>query len=95
MLIARAFRHQFIIPDFQGFAKDLEEVYWKCKGNNDGKVGRPSRVVNPDDDPAGENVLAKNAHSRWSMHDTHNNRSLTIKHVIINELHHTRNIIDN
>ncbi|XP_026473486.1 glutaminase liver isoform, mitochondrial-like isoform X2 [Ctenocephalides felis] len=58
VLIARAFRHQFIIPDFQGFAKDLEEVYWKCKGNNDGKVGRPSRVVNPDDDPAGENVAS-------------------------------------
>lgn len=38
VLIAKAFRHQFVIPDFLGFTKDIEDVYWKCKGNNDGKV---------------------------------------------------------
>ncbi|XP_063914832.1 glutaminase kidney isoform, mitochondrial-like isoform X1 [Zophobas morio] len=37
-LISRAFRHQFIIPDFQDFCKEIEEIYWKCKGNNNGKV---------------------------------------------------------
>jgi glutaminase len=38
VLIARAFRHQFIIPDFQSFTKDIEDIYWKCKSNTDGKV---------------------------------------------------------
>lgn len=38
VLITKAFRHQFIIPDFQGFTKDIEEIYWKCKGNRKGKV---------------------------------------------------------
>ncbi|XP_022914987.1 glutaminase kidney isoform, mitochondrial isoform X2 [Onthophagus taurus] len=37
-LITRAFRHQFIIPDFQTFSKDIEEIYWKCKDNRNGKV---------------------------------------------------------
>ncbi|XP_019867420.2 glutaminase liver isoform, mitochondrial isoform X2 [Aethina tumida] len=37
-LISRAFRHQFIIPEFPDFCKDIEEIYWKCKDNNDGKV---------------------------------------------------------
>uniref|UniRef100_A0A8D8PAE0 glutaminase n=10 Tax=Culex pipiens TaxID=7175 RepID=A0A8D8PAE0_CULPI len=51
VLIARAFRHQFVIPDFQGFTKDIEEVYWKCKSNTDGKVASyiPQLArVNPD-----------------------------------------------
>ncbi|XP_049533888.1 glutaminase liver isoform, mitochondrial isoform X1 [Anopheles darlingi] len=51
VLIARAFRHQFVVPDFQGFTKDIEEIYWKCKSNTDGKVAtyipQLSRV-NPD-----------------------------------------------
>lgn len=38
VLISRAFRHQFIIPDFQGFTKHIEEFYWKCKSNTEGKV---------------------------------------------------------
>lgn len=38
VLIAKAFRHQFVIPDFLNFTKDIEDVYWKCKSNNDGKV---------------------------------------------------------
>ena len=33
MLIARAFRHQFVVPDFLGFTKDIEEIYWRCKSN--------------------------------------------------------------
>ncbi|UYV77043.1 GLS [Cordylochernes scorpioides] len=38
MLISRAFRHQFVIPDFQEFTKNLEDIYWKCKVNTGGKV---------------------------------------------------------
>jgi glutaminase len=38
VLIARAFRHQFVVPDFLSFTKDIEEIYWKCKTNTDGKV---------------------------------------------------------
>lgn len=38
VLIAKAFRQQFVIPDFVGFVKDVEEIYWKCKSNTDGKV---------------------------------------------------------
>lgn len=37
-LISRAFRRQFIIPEFQDFCKDIEEIYWRCKDNTDGKV---------------------------------------------------------
>ncbi|XP_017769989.1 PREDICTED: glutaminase kidney isoform, mitochondrial isoform X2 [Nicrophorus vespilloides] len=37
-IISRAFRHQFIIPEFQSFSKEIEEIYWKCKDNTDGKV---------------------------------------------------------
>lgn len=38
ILISRAFRGQFVIPDFTGFTKYIEEFYWKCKSNNSGKV---------------------------------------------------------
>ncbi|XP_046829506.1 glutaminase kidney isoform, mitochondrial isoform X10 [Vespa crabro] len=38
VLISRAFRHQFIIPDWQGFTKHIEDFYWKCKSNTEGKV---------------------------------------------------------
>ncbi|XP_063993277.1 glutaminase kidney isoform, mitochondrial isoform X4 [Diachasmimorpha longicaudata] len=38
VLISRAFRHQFIIPDWAGFTKHIEDFYWKCKTNTEGKV---------------------------------------------------------
>ncbi|XP_036330443.1 glutaminase liver isoform, mitochondrial-like isoform X2 [Rhagoletis pomonella] len=38
VLIAKAFRQQFIIPDFVSFVKDVEDIYWKCKTNTDGAV---------------------------------------------------------
>ncbi|XP_017758897.1 PREDICTED: glutaminase liver isoform, mitochondrial isoform X1 [Eufriesea mexicana] len=38
ILISRAFRHQFIIPDWSGFTKHIEDFYWKCKSNSEGKV---------------------------------------------------------
>uniref|UniRef100_A0A1B6DQU4 glutaminase n=1 Tax=Clastoptera arizonana TaxID=38151 RepID=A0A1B6DQU4_9HEMI len=38
ILISRAFRNNFIIPDFLGFTKYIEEFYWKCKSNSEGKV---------------------------------------------------------
>ncbi|XP_073993411.1 glutaminase liver isoform, mitochondrial-like isoform X2 [Rhodnius prolixus] len=38
ILISRAFRHHFIIPDFSDFSKHIEEFYWKCKTNTEGKA---------------------------------------------------------
>lgn len=38
VLISRAFKHQFIIPDWAGFIKHIEDFYWKCKTNTEGKV---------------------------------------------------------
>lgn len=38
MLISRAFRHQFVIPDWLDFTKHIEDFYWKCKSNSEGKV---------------------------------------------------------
>uniref|UniRef100_A0A2A4JVF2 glutaminase n=1 Tax=Heliothis virescens TaxID=7102 RepID=A0A2A4JVF2_HELVI len=38
VLITKAFRSQFVIPDFQGFIKDIEEMYWAAKGNTNGEV---------------------------------------------------------
>ncbi|KAL0273652.1 UNVERIFIED_CONTAM: hypothetical protein PYX00_006278 [Menopon gallinae] len=38
VLISRAFRHQFVIPDFQGFCKYIEDFYWKIKPCTEGKV---------------------------------------------------------
>lgn len=38
VLISRAFRHQFVIPDWSGFTKHIEDFYWKCKTNTEGKV---------------------------------------------------------
>jgi len=51
ILILRAFRHQFVIPDFHSFAKDIEEIYYKCKDIKTGKVASytPQLArVNPD-----------------------------------------------
>ncbi|BES91721.1 Glutaminase [Nesidiocoris tenuis] len=38
VLISRAFRHHFIIPDFSDFTKYIEDFYWKCKSNSEGKL---------------------------------------------------------
>lgn len=38
VLITRALRHQFVIPDFQDFVRYIEDFYWKCKVNTGGKV---------------------------------------------------------
>ncbi|XP_014256097.1 glutaminase kidney isoform, mitochondrial-like isoform X2 [Cimex lectularius] len=51
VLISKAFRHHFIIPDFKDFTKHIEEFYWKCKPNSEGKVANyiPQLArVNPD-----------------------------------------------
>lgn len=36
-LVSRAFRHQLVIPDFEAFAKDIDDLYWRCKENDSGK----------------------------------------------------------
>ncbi|XP_023037903.1 glutaminase liver isoform, mitochondrial isoform X2 [Drosophila willistoni] len=38
VLIAKAFRQQFVIPDFTSFIKDIEDIYWRCKSNTLGKL---------------------------------------------------------
>ncbi|XP_020805796.1 glutaminase liver isoform, mitochondrial isoform X2 [Drosophila serrata] len=38
VLIAKAFRQQFVIPDFTSFVKDIEEIYNRCKSNTLGKL---------------------------------------------------------
>ncbi|XP_034476481.1 glutaminase liver isoform, mitochondrial isoform X3 [Drosophila innubila] len=38
VLIAKAFRQQFVIPDFSSFTKDIEEIYANCKANTSGKL---------------------------------------------------------
>jgi len=38
VLIAKAFRQQFVIPDFSSFTKDIEEIYSNCKANTSGKM---------------------------------------------------------
>ncbi|XP_022257118.1 glutaminase kidney isoform, mitochondrial-like, partial [Limulus polyphemus] len=38
VLISRAFRHHFVIPDFQDFIKIIKDFYWKCKVNTRGKI---------------------------------------------------------
>ncbi|KAG5881916.1 hypothetical protein JTB14_007113 [Gonioctena quinquepunctata] len=37
-LLSYAFKHQFIIPEFETFSRDIEEIYWKCKENTNGTV---------------------------------------------------------
>lgn len=38
VLISRALKKHFIIPDFAQFTKYIEEFYWKCKDYKTGKV---------------------------------------------------------
>ncbi|XP_049692474.2 glutaminase liver isoform, mitochondrial isoform X1 [Helicoverpa armigera] len=38
VLITKAFRSHFVIPDFQDFIKDIEEMYWAAKSNYKGKI---------------------------------------------------------
>lgn len=38
VLISRALRHQFVIPDFASLCKHTEDFYWKCKATATGKV---------------------------------------------------------
>lgn len=38
VLVSRAMRGDFVIPDWVKFTKKLEEFYWKCRINKNGKV---------------------------------------------------------
>jgi len=39
VLISRAFRRQFVIPEFEEFTKKIEKFYLECKNQEDsGKV---------------------------------------------------------
>ncbi|CAH0550313.1 unnamed protein product [Brassicogethes aeneus] len=37
-LLSRAFIDQCIVPEFQDFCNDIDEIYWKCKDNQSGTV---------------------------------------------------------
>ena len=38
MLVSRAFRRQFVIPEFEEFTDKIEKFYLKCKEIDTGKV---------------------------------------------------------
>ena len=38
VLVSRAFRRQFVIPEFEEFTDKIEKFYWKCKDLDGGKV---------------------------------------------------------
>ncbi len=37
-LLSRAFKRQFVIPEFHRFCKEIDTMYEHCKDNNDGMV---------------------------------------------------------
>lgn len=39
VLISRALRHQFVIPEWHEFTQHIEEFYWSAKTLTGGKVG--------------------------------------------------------
>ncbi|XP_015783490.1 glutaminase liver isoform, mitochondrial-like [Tetranychus urticae] len=40
VLISKALRYQFVIPEFQQFCHQIESFYWKCKSSTGGKVAQ-------------------------------------------------------
>lgn len=37
-LLSRAFKNQFIIPEFEYFCDKIENIYYRCKENEQGQV---------------------------------------------------------
>ena len=44
VLISRAFKNQFVIPEFGEFKTYIEKLYRKCKSNTDGDVGIKTNI---------------------------------------------------
>jgi glutaminase len=40
LLISRAFKNQFIIPEWQSFTEHIQEMYEECKSNTSGTVSQ-------------------------------------------------------
>ena len=38
VLIRRAFTADFVIPDFSKLCETVDDIYWRCRTNTDGKV---------------------------------------------------------
>ncbi|XP_064652355.1 glutaminase liver isoform, mitochondrial-like isoform X2 [Lineus longissimus] len=38
VLIGRAFRNQFVVPEFPVFTQQVDNLYWKCRTNTTGKI---------------------------------------------------------
>jgi hypothetical protein len=47
-LLSRAFKRQFVIPEFHRFCKEIDTMYEHCKDNNDGMVRNYNNDVNDD-----------------------------------------------
>ncbi|XP_042868705.1 glutaminase kidney isoform, mitochondrial-like [Penaeus japonicus] len=45
VLISRALRHQFVIPEWHDFISYIEEFYWSVKGLTGGKIYNQSKVA--------------------------------------------------
>jgi hypothetical protein len=39
-LVSRAFKRQFVLPEFHKFCKEIETIYENCKSNTDGNVSK-------------------------------------------------------
>ena len=37
-LLSRAFKRQFVIPEFHCFCREIDRIYDHCRDNNDGLV---------------------------------------------------------
>ncbi|GFO44850.1 glutaminase kidney isoform, mitochondrial [Plakobranchus ocellatus] len=47
ILIAKAFRNQFIIPEFTKFTNRIDELFWRAKANTKGKARAPIAGLEP------------------------------------------------
>ena len=43
-LLSRAFKRQFVLPEFHHFCKEIENIYEHCKSNTDGTVSYSSKI---------------------------------------------------
>ncbi|KAJ7350997.1 hypothetical protein OS493_037354 [Desmophyllum pertusum] len=61
VLIESALRGDLVIPEFSQLTKQIEEIYNKCKGNNDGKV---HKFVGHEPSGQAFNYLSLNSHDQ-------------------------------
>ena len=70
VLISKAFRQQFVIPEFQTFCGHIEEMFWKCRDVKGGKVaGYIPQLARVDPNLWGVSVCTVDG-QRYSIGDT-------------------------